>query len=154
MKTQLIITLLAATLVGCGGDAETGVAAPQPGATTPTNVQSAATTASQTVNIADQGRKRFSACAVCHTVKEGEPARIGPNLFGIVGKPAGAADGFAYSKAMSEAGVVWTEDNLNAFIENPQGFMRGNRMGYVGEKNPEYRAAMIAYLKTLKPAND
>jgi cytochrome c2 len=147
MKTHIIITALAAAaLAGCGVEAETTASAPEQG--------KIVLAAAQTADIADQGRKRFTACAVCHTVKEGEPARIGPNLFGIVGKPAGAADGFAYSKAMSEAGIVWTEDNLNAFLENPQGFMRGNRMGFAGEKNPEYRAAIVAYLKTLKSADD
>jgi cytochrome c2 len=147
MKTHIIITALAAaTLAGCGVEAETTASAPEQG--------KIVLAAAQASDIADQGRKRFTACAVCHTVKEGDPARIGPNLFGIVGKPAGAAEGFAYSKAMSEAGIVWTEDNLNAFLENPQGFMRGNRMGFAGEKNPEYRAAIVAYLKTLKPGDD
>jgi len=152
MKTQIIITALAAALTACGVEAETAQTPPQSGKVVLAAAQPAAS--AQTADLADEGRKRFTACAVCHTVKEGDPARIGPNLFGIVGKPAGAADGFAYSKAMSEAGIVWTEDNLNAFLENPQGFMRGNRMGYAGEKNAEYRTAMIAYLKTLKPADD
>ncbi|NOX81987.1 MAG: cytochrome c family protein [Alphaproteobacteria bacterium] len=152
MKTHIIITGLAAALTACGVEAETAQTPPQSGKVVLALEQSGAST--QTAATADQGRKRFTACAVCHTVKEGDRARIGPNLFGIVGKPAGAAEGFAYSKAMSEAGIVWTEDNLNAFLENPQGFMRGNRMGFAGEKNPEYRAAIVAYLKTLKPADD
>ncbi len=155
MKTHMIMSLLAtAALGGCGDEGETAVTAPQPNKSAPTAAQPTEATPKRNVSIADQGRKRFGACAVCHTVKEGEPARVGPNLFGIVGKPAGAAEGFAYSKAMSEAGIVWTEDNLSAFIENPQNFMRGNRMGYTGEKNPEDRAAIIAYLKTLKSAED
>jgi cytochrome c2 len=149
MKTHMIITALAAAaLAGCGVEAETTETAPQSGQVVLAAAQPAA--AAQAVDIAEQGRKRFTTCAVCHTVKEGEPARIGPNLFGIVGRPAGSVEGFAYSKAMSSAGIVWTEDNLNTFIENPQGFIRGNRMGFAGEKNPEYRAAIVAYLGTLK----
>ncbi len=154
MKIQLILTVLAATaLVACGGEAETTATAPQPGNSSAA-AQPATAAPEPTASIANQGRRRFGACAVCHTVNEGEPSRVGPNLFDIVGAPAGAVEGFAYSKAMREAGIVWTEDNLDAFIESPQNFMRGNRMGFVGERNPEYRAAVIAYLKTLKPADD
>lgn len=95
-------------------------------------------------------KAQFSACAVCHTVKEGDRAMVGPNLFGIVGRIAASNEDFAYSKAMRESGIVWNEENLDAFIANPQQFMRGNRMAFVGERNTEKRAAIIEYLKSLE----
>ncbi len=137
MKHPISILILASALAGCGqSDPNAGSAAGASG------------------NAAPSGRQLFSPCAVCHAVKEGDAARVGPNLYGIVGRQAGADPAFAYSKAMRESGVVWTEDNLDAFIENPQMFIRGNRMGYAGERNAEKRAAIIDYLKTLKPAAD
>ena len=96
------------------------------------------------------GKRRFSQCAVCHSVKEGDASRVGPNLFGIYGKAAASVDGFAYSKAMREAEIVWDDERLDAFLANPPSYIRGNRMAYVGERKPENRAALIAYLKTLK----
>lgn len=101
---------------------------------------------------AAMGRSAFSECAICHTARENDAHRIGPNLFGVFGREAGTADGFAYSGAMRDSGVVWTDENLDAFLTNPQKFMRGNRMAFVGESDAETRAALIAYLKTLQPA--
>ena len=114
----------------------------------------AAAAPSELTGPAAVGRAQFSQCAVCHSVRAGEPARIGPNLFGVYGRAAGSDDGFAYSEAMRNAGIVWTDNNLDAFLENPQGFMRGNRMAFAGERNAEKRAAIIAYLKTLQPGDD
>lgn len=156
MKIHMISALIAAAaLAGCGEEKQAAAAAPEPADNAaeaqPTNTAAAA---EEPISLADEGRRRFAACAVCHSVNEGEPARVGPNLFGIVGRTAGTNEDFAYSKAMAEAGIVWTEENLDAFIENPQNFMRGNRMAYVGERKPENRAAMIAYLKTLTSATD
>jgi len=100
------------------------------------------------------GRAAFSQCAVCHSVKEGEPHRIGPNLFGVYGRTAGAAEGFGYSSSMRAAGVVWTDETLDAFLANPQDFIRGNRMAFAGAPDEQMRAAIIAYLKTLQPESN
>lgn len=101
-----------------------------------------------------RGRRQFNECAVCHTVKEGEANRIGPNLYGVIGREAGLVDGFAYSQALRNSGVVWTDEALDAFMENPQGFMRGNRMAYAGQRDAQKRADIIAYLKSLDSAAD
>ena len=143
-----IIFAAALTLAACGAESESagsGESAAQT-AEAPSPAPSAATTTTPE----ERGRKLFNECAICHTVKEGDPHRVGPNLFGVVGRSAGKADGFAYSKAFTDSDVVWTEENLSAFIENPQAFMRGNRMAYVGQRDAEKRADLIAYLKTLK----
>ena len=102
----------------------------------------------------ERGRRFFNECAVCHTTQEGAAHRVGPNLFGIVGREAGKAEGFSYSKALGESDLVWTDENLDAYIQNPQGFIPGNRMAYAGQRNAERRADIIAYLKTLKPADE
>ena len=113
---------------------------------------SAAPTAPLTA--ADRGRQAFGECGICHSAREGDPARVGPNLFGVFGRDAGSADGFSYSKAMRESGIIWTDETLDAFILNPQKSMSGNRMGYAGMSNTERRADLIAYLKTLQPVSD
>lgn len=151
------LTVIAAALVlaGCGQETSSASDSAAPAGTADESAPGdAGAGGAETASLADEGRRYFNECAVCHTVKEGDANRIGPNLFNIVGREAGQADGFAYSTAMAQSGIVWTEENLDAFLENPQNFMRGNRMAYVGQRNAERREALIAYLKTLKPAAD
>lgn len=98
------------------------------------------------------GEKVFKKCAACHKVGEGAKNGTGPVLNGIVGHAAGAQDGFKYSKpllAMAEAGLVWDDANLAAFLENPKGFMKGTKMSFSGLKSEDDRAAVIAYLASL-----
>jgi cytochrome c len=102
----------------------------------------------------DPGRVAFRECATCHVVQEGEASRLGPNLFGVYGRAAGTLDDFSYSKAMQNSGIIWDDETLNAFIENPQKFLRGNRMSYPGQPDAEKRAVIIAYLKSLEPSDD
>ena len=102
------------------------------------------------ISPVDAGKRAFGACAICHSVNEGDGNRAGPNLWGVVDRKAGAVDGFGYSAALRDTDIIWTADNLDAFLENPQGFAPGNRMSYGGERDPEKRAAIIAYLATLK----
>lgn len=101
-----------------------------------------------------EGRLNFGQCAVCHTYREDQPHRIGPNLYGIYGAEAGKAEGFNYTTAVRESGVVWDAEALDAFMEDPQGYLRGNRMAYLGEPDPEVRANIIAYLKSLKTSDE
>lgn len=102
----------------------------------------------------EAGRIAFRECAACHVVQEGAPSRIGPNLYGVYGRRAGTGDGFAYSKALQNSEIVWDDETLNAFIENPQKYIRGNRMSYPGQPDAEKRAAIISYLKSLKSSED
>ena len=132
-KSFAMISLLAAAACGEGGSSGGAERAAYPDASTPEGA----------------GRLSFGQCAVCHTAAQGQPHRIGPNLYGIVGAAAGKADGFAYSAAMRDSGVVWTEEALDAFLENPQDFMRGNRMAYMGEADAETRSNLIAYMRSL-----
>lgn len=98
------------------------------------------------------GEKAFRACKACHQVGDKAKHRVGPALNGIVGHPAGAADGFKYSKALqgvAEDGMVWTEENLTAFLADPRGFIKGNRMTFNGVRKDEDIDAIIAYLSTF-----
>ena len=95
-----------------------------------------------------KGRRLFARCMACHTVQEGRNLS-GPSLYGIVGRPAGSVEGFRYSDANRDSGVVWTEDALSAFMENPQSFMPGTRMIYPGLPAEQDRNDIIAYLKSV-----
>lgn len=96
------------------------------------------------------GRKLFkNACQTCHSAQAGEAHRQGPNLFGIFERLSGQATGFQYSAALSAANLVWTEENLERWLADPQGLIPGNVMAYV-QRNPDRRKALIDYLKTLK----
>jgi cytochrome c len=87
-------------------------------------------------------------CATCHTTNLSDPIRQGPSLFGIVGRRAGAAEGFHYSAGFGKADFVWDDARLDAWITNPQAMLPGTVMAYRQAK-PEIRAAIIAYLKEL-----
>jgi len=102
------------------------------------------------------GGKLFAArCAVCHFVpdKAPEQPRMGPSLSDVVGRKAGTHPKFTrYSKAMKAFGQPWTEANLSAFLEDPRKTVPGTNMAFVGLKKPEERSAIIAYLKSARPA--
>ena len=97
------------------------------------------------VGDADRGKRLFAQCQACHSVDEGQN-RVGPSLYNVVGSPSGAVDGFRYSDANANAGIVWTEDALFAFLEDPREYMPGTRMFYPGVPKPQDRADIIAYL--------
>jgi cytochrome c len=85
-------------------------------------------------------------CAVCHTLSLAEPARQGPPLVKIVGRPAGKVEGFRYSEGLAKADFAWDEARLDAWLINPQAVIPGVVMAYRQAK-PETRAAIIAFLK-------
>lgn len=101
-----------------------------------------------TANAADAaaGEKVFKRCAACHVVNQ-EQNRVGPHLVGIVGRPAGAAEGFNYSDAVKNSGITWTEENLDKYLADPKGFIAKNKMAFPGLKKEEERANVIEYLK-------
>lgn len=104
--------------------------------------------------LVEAGEGVFKKCQACHQVGEGAKDRAGPVLNGIVGSAAGASESFAskYSKpllAAAEDGLVWTEEELSAFLEKPRSYMKGTKMGFAGLKSEEDRKAVIAYLKSF-----
>ena len=96
---------------------------------------------------ASHGKELFIACAACHTEKADA---IGPNLKGVFGRKSAAIEDFRYSNAMKRANLVWDEDNLRAYIHDPQTKVKGNRMPYGGMSDPKDVDDVVAYLKTLK----
>jgi len=94
------------------------------------------------------GQKVFRQCQACH-VADKEQNRVGPHLVGIIGRPAGAVEGFRYSPAMAESGIVWTPETIAAYIADPRGYVSGNRMAFAGLRKPEDIADVIAYLESL-----
>ena len=97
----------------------------------------------------DRGRKVFRKCAACHTVEKGGAKKIGPNLWGIVGAPAGAREGFRYSKAMKAFGGSWTPERLDAYLTRPRAVVKGGSMSFVGLKRERDRADVIAFLNGM-----
>lgn len=94
----------------------------------------------------DRAKKVFNKCKACHVV-DAEKNRVGPHLVGLFGRPSGSLDGFKYSKAMAGAGIVWDEDTLDGYLENPRKYVKGTRMAFAGLKKEQDRQDVIAYLK-------
>ncbi|HEX7726783.1 MAG TPA: cytochrome c family protein [Rhizomicrobium sp.] len=99
---------------------------------------------------AKKGATVFQRCAICHSNTKGAGAKIGPNLFGVVGRKAGTMPDFPYSAAMKGAGFVWTPEKLQAYIQHPQQVVPGNRMAFAGVSSKADDADLVAYLGTLK----
>jgi cytochrome c2 len=98
------------------------------------------------------GERVFRKCKSCHQVGEGAKNRTGPALNGIVGHPAGAIDGFSYSKALKQAGedgLIWTEEDLKAFLAKPRDYLQGTKMSFSGLRKEADQAAVVEYLKSF-----
>ena len=98
-----------------------------------------------------RGERTAQACLACHTLVEGGPNRIGPNLHGVVGRPVASHPGFSYSPALSAVGGRWTYVSLDRFLTSPGRAVAGTRMTFTGLHNPRDRANVIAYLARLSP---
>jgi len=101
---------------------------------------------------AANGEDVFKKCAPCHKVASGATTGVGPTLNGVIGRTAGTVPGFAYSDANKDAGLkglVWTEDVLMKYLENPGAFVPKTKMIFPGLKDEQDRKDVIAYLKTF-----
>ncbi len=103
--------------------------------------------ATDAVAAVDRGQTLFTQCRACHSLNEGGANKVGPNLFGVFGRKAGMTPGFAYSDAMANSDVIWTEEAMGEWLARPSQFLPGNRMIFFGIKDAQDRASLIAYLQ-------
>ncbi len=96
------------------------------------------------------GENVFKKCAACHTNVSGGASKIGPPMWGIVGKKSGSHPEFKYSSALAAHGKAWSVEELNAFLYKPADYIKGTKMAFAGIAKDEERANLIAYLSTLK----
>lgn len=100
-----------------------------------------------------EGAEVFKKCRACHDVGPGAKNKVGPLLNGILGRQAGTIDGFPYSeanKASGAKGLVWTEEVMFKYLENPLTFMPGTKMAFAGLKDAQDRKDVIAYLRQFQ----
>lgn len=97
-----------------------------------------------------KGKRLFMLCMACHATADGGPAKIGPALNGVVGRPAGGVPGFNYSADLKSKTFVWDEAQLNAWLLKPTAVVPGTTMAYAGMPDAADRKALIAFLGSLK----
>jgi len=93
------------------------------------------------------GATVFKKCIACHSTDLSGRSGVGPNLRGVVGRPAAKVPGFSYSPAMTASKLVWNEKTLSRFLASPRQAVPGTRMTFAGLPNPQDQANVIAFLK-------
>ncbi len=135
-----------------GGAAPAEGAAPAAAAPAAGNAELAAAIAGADLN---KGKVLFLQCRACHSLlPDSEPGKIGPTLHNVVGRKAGAVAGFAYSDVVAKSGITWSVDEISHWLERPSDYLPGNKMVFVGLKNLQDRANVIAFIQqeSAKPA--
>ena len=95
---------------------------------------------------AEEGAKVFKQCSACHSIAEGGKNKIGPALWGVLGRQVGSLPDYKYSKAMAAHGEKWTFEEMNGFLLKPKDWIKGTKMSYAGLKKEKDRAAVILYM--------
>lgn len=95
---------------------------------------------------AAKGEKVFGKCKACHDVASAKN-KVGPSLQGVIGRKAGAVEGFKYSEAMTNSGITWDVTTLTAYLKDPKGNIPGNKMAFAGLKKEEDVVDVIAYIQ-------
>lgn len=98
----------------------------------------------------EAGDKLFhKLCFVCHTIDKGGPNKVGPNLWGVVGRKKASHEGFSYSSGLQSKGGDWTYEDINHMIFKPSAYVKGTKMAFAGVHKEKDRADIIAYLRTM-----
>jgi len=144
-KIQWILALAALPLASCGqGNEQADTTDAAPTAVTPVAPETAVSAPAANAQPA-----KLVQCKVCHSFDEGGADLLGPNLWDVYGKPAASDDDFAYSTALRNAGLVWDDAALDAYLTNPRNTVPGGKMSFAGMKNSEDRQEIIKFLSTL-----
>tara|TARA_B110000438_G_C15422425_1_gene482514 strand:+ start:110 stop:637 length:528 start_codon:yes stop_codon:yes gene_type:complete len=95
---------------------------------------------------AAEGAKIFKKCAACHSISQGGGNKIGPALWGVLGRKAGSISDYKYSKAMVAYAKPWSFEEMDGFLIKPKDWIKGTKMSFAGIKNSKDRAAVILYM--------
>src|SRR5436190_15472713 len=103
----------------------------------------------------ENGKTQFGKCRSCHTITDGGPNGVGPNLYRVFGRKAGTKGDFKYSDAVKNAGFTWDAEHIDHWLTKPKDFIPGTKMTFAGLPDAKDRTDLIAYLKvetgTIKP---
>ena len=94
------------------------------------------------------GEKVFKKCSACHMIASGGKNMIGPNLWEVIGRTAGAVSDYKYSRAMVAYGKEWTFEEMNAYLIKPQAYIRGTKMAFAGLRKEKDRASVILFMNS------
>jgi cytochrome c len=94
----------------------------------------------------EAGAKVFKKCLACHAIGEGAKNKVGPELNGLFGRPAGSVPGYDYSDANKNSGIVWTPEVFAEYIKNPRAYIEGTKMAFAGLKKDKEIEDITAYL--------
>lgn len=100
---------------------------------------------------AGKGQADIKVCQSCHNFAEGAGAKVGPDLYGVVGRQKASVPGFAYSDALKKLGGTWTYEDLDQFLSKPSALAPGTKMTFAGLAEGDKRADVLAYLKSISP---
>ncbi len=146
MLIRLITVIFSAVLLfACAQEGETPLGANDASETAQGGV-SAVAAADVTEGDIQKGKRVYIFCQSCHTLNEGGMHKVGPNLYGVMGRNAAQADGFIYSDALANSGITWDEATLDKWITRPTELVPGTTMVFAGVTDPQQRADLIAYL--------
>ena len=156
MRRVLPVIIFAVALAACGKpgsgsqEAAAPAAAPPPPESSAADKQKLLAALPAPYNAADlsHGEALFGVCRACHTVTYGVANMTGPNLHGVIGRPAGSEAGYAYSPALKAAGFVWDAQKIDVWLAEPRTFLPGTKMTFPGLKDAKDRTDVIAYLMT------